>query len=268
MSRKVVGMLSGKCLSLFAGIAAGALVCASAPAQTTQPSADAAVTSTAQLQLRANELLTKSDYANALPLLEKVAQGLSDQPDQLGPVLEEIRVCRKQIKLAAATPAPSPSGQATAPVRVALATPVPANGPPTAEDRKPHPLPVAGQTVDLAIKDLGNFEYDAEKGGGIPDDVKKLDGCHIRTHGFMIPLDQAESIAEFALVPSLFACCFGQPPQIQHTLVVHCPKGKAVSYYPDEIIVEGKLKVDEKKDDGYIISVFEIDASSVKPAPK
>ena len=30
---------------------------------------------------------------------------------------------------------------------------------------------------------------------------------------------------------------------------------------PDEIIVEGTLKVQEKKDDGYIVSIFEMDVS-------
>jgi hypothetical protein len=49
---------------------------------------------------------------------------------------------------------------------------------------------------------------------------------------------------------------------------VHTPKGKSVSYYPDEIVCEGTLKVDEKKDDGYIVSVFEMDVQSVKPAAK
>ena len=44
-------------------------------------------------------------------------------------------------------------------------------------------------------------------------------------------------------MPSLFACCFGQPPQIQHTIVVQCPEGKAVSYFPDEINVEGTAAV-------------------------
>ncbi len=234
-----------------------ALVSGTARAQSTQPSAAGAVasadTSTAQLQLRANELLTKGDYAGALPLLEQVSVALSDQPDQLGPVMEEIRVCKRQIKQAAA-------GGASKPIQLAVVAP---SAPPVdpnqamGEDRKPHPAPVAGQTVDLAIKELGNFEYDAEKGGGIPDDVKKLEGCHIRTHGFMIPLDQAESISEFALVPSLFACCFGQPPQIQHTLVIHCPKGKAVSYFPDELIVEGTLHVSEQKDGGFIVSIFQ-----------
>ena len=84
----------------------------------------------------------------------------------------------------------------------------------------------------------------------------------------MIPMDQATNISQFALVPDLFACCFGQPPQIQHTIVVNCPKGKAVSYYPDEIIVEGTLKVAEKRDEGFVVSLFEVEVSSVKPSAK
>ena len=138
----------------------------------------------------------------------------------------------------------------------------------SAETRKPHAAPKPGEVLEMAIKDLGNFEYDQEHGGNIPTDVRKLNGATIRLRGFMIPMDQAENITQFALVPSLFACCFGQPPQIQHTIVVDCPKGKAVGYCPDEIIVEGKLKVEEKKDDGYIVSIFGLDVQSVKPAPK
>ena len=90
----------------------------------------------------------------------------------------------------------------------------------------------------------------------------------MRLRGFMIPMDQADNITKFALVPDLFACCFGQPPQIQHMVVASCPDGKAVSYSPDEIMVEGKLNVDEKKDDGYIISIFEVSVTSVKSAPR
>ena len=120
----------------------------------------------------------------------------------------------------------------------------------------------------MQIKELGNFDYDADKGGNIPKDVQALSGMRIRLHGFMIPIDQAESITQFALVPSLFACCFGQPPQIQHTIVCKAPAGKAISYYPDELLVEGKLKVEEKKDDGFIVSIFEVDVTSVKPAAK
>jgi hypothetical protein len=135
-------------------------------------------------------------------------------------------------------------------------------------DRIPHPAPKPGDVLEMSIKELGNFEFDAENGSPIPSDVQKLSGATIRLRGYMIPMDQAENISQFALVPSLFACCYGQPPQIQHTIVVNCPKGKAVSYYPDEIIVQGKLNVEEKKDDGFIVSLFEVGAQSVKPAPK
>ena len=95
-----------------------------------------------------------------------------------------------------------------------------------------------------------------------------MSGSKVRLRGFMIPMDQTENITQFALVPSLFACCYGQPPQVQHTVVCETPKGKAVSYFPDEIQVEGTLKVQEKRDEGFIVSVFELNVSSVKPAVK
>jgi hypothetical protein len=221
-------------------------------APTSQPSSATLIN---ELQLRANEDMGKSDYASALPLLQKVEQMLSDQPEQLGPVMEQIRVCRRQMQLAAANPTiPAPQQSVVQAVDGGV--------------RKVHPTPALGELLELPIKELGNFDYDSTTGGNIPDDVKKLDGCKFKTSGFMIPLDQAESISEFALVPSLFACCFGQPPQIQHTIVIHCPKGKAVSYFPDELVVEGTLHVKEIKDGGFIVSIFQMDATSVRAAPQ
>ena len=208
-----------------------------------------------ELQLQANEDMGRSDYAAALPLLQKVSEMLADQPDQLGPVLEQIRVCRHQMLNAAAKPAVSTPTQSV---------PLLVDGGP----RHIHPAPAASDTVEMPIKELGNFDYDATVGGNIPSDVLRMDGCHFKTMGYMIPLDQAESISEFALVPSLFACCFGQPPQIQHTIVVHCPKSKAMSYFPDELVVEGTLHVKEVRDSGFIVSIFQMDASSVRAAPQ
>jgi hypothetical protein len=243
LSIKHVGML------LMSGVVLGLASWASAEA-TTQPAAQVttpAIT-VAELQLRANEAMGKNDYATALPLLQKCEQMLSDQPDAVGPIEEEIRVCQKQIKVAA--------------------KPIQASVIPAGETRTPHVVPPAGQTLDIPIKELGNFDFDADKGGNIPDDVKQLEGVHFRTSGFMIPLDQAESISEFALVPNVFACCFGGPPQIQHTIVVHCPPGKALSYFPDQLTVEGTLHVREDRSGGFIVSIFEMDATSVRPADK
>ena len=67
--------------------------------------------------------------------------------------------------------------------------------------------------------------------------MQALSGAKVKVRGFMIPMDQAENVTQFALVPDLFACCFGQPPQVQHTVIANCPPGKAVSYYPDELVV-------------------------------
>jgi hypothetical protein len=233
-----------------------------ANAQTTKPMAGG--NADAALELRATQAFNKGDYNVALPMLQKLATDIKDQPsqaDKLGMIQEQIRVCEKNqnqpVQVASAVTSvgsSSPAGGVVAPAPAA--------------DRKPHPAVKPGEVLDIAIKDLGNFEFDPENGSPIPDDVKALNGCTVRLHGYMIPMDQAENISKFALVPSLFNCCFGQPPQIQHTIVVTCPKGKAVNYYPDEIIVEGKLTVDVVKDDGFIVGIFSVETTSVKPAPK
>lgn len=213
--------------------------------------------SVSTMELRANEAFNRGQYSLAKELFTKVAERVKDDKKRYGAIQEQIRVCETNIKQnAAALPIPQADQLNAAQVET------------SAEKRKKHPLPKDGETYAVGIKDLGNFDYDADKGGNIPEDIKKLSGKKIRVQGFMIPLDQADNISHFALVPSLFACCFGQPPQIQHQIVVHTPKSKAVGYFPDEIVCEGTLKVDEKKDDGYIVSVFEMDVQSVKPAAK
>ena len=216
-------------------------------------------TADAALELRATQSFNKGDFAVALPMLQKLESDLRNDPnqaDKLAMVQEQIRVCNRSQK----------------PTAVSGGTPVvatAATAPPSVDaDRKPHPAPKPGQVLELAIKDLGNFDYDPEQNTPIPADVKALSGATVKLHGYMVPLDQAENVSKFALVPSLFNCCYGQPPQVQHTIVVTCPKGKAVSYYPDEIVVEGKLKVDVIKDDGFIVGIFAIDTTSVKPAAK
>jgi len=230
--------------ALMLTVAAGSSACA----QTTQPA-------NLPLAYRANQAYNQGRYSIALPLLQELAGTLIDQPEKLGPVEERVRVCKRALD-AASKMQPDPT--------VAVNT-TPAMSP---ETRVAHVIPAPGEVMDMPIKELGNFEYDAEHGGNIPDDVTHLSGFKLRTRGYMIPLDQAENIGEFALVPSLFACCFGQPPQIQHTIVVHLPPGKAISYFPDQLQVEGTLTVQEKKDEGYIVSIFDLDATSVKPAPQ
>jgi hypothetical protein len=228
----------------------GLMISLVAAAPATQPAADGTI------ELRAATAFNSGQYGTALPLLRTLEKQLQNQPDKQGMVREQIRVCVAQLAQTAITGgALSPTDRAPDAV-------------PSAEQRKPHAPPKKGETRDLQIKDLGNFEYDADKGGNIPADVKALSGSSIRLHGFMIPIDQAEKITEFALVPSLFACCFGQPPQVQHTIVCKAPSGKSFAYYPDELIVEGTLLVEEKKDEGFIVSIFQVNVDKMQPATK
>jgi hypothetical protein len=241
-------MMQSKFLLILAGsLLATSAVFANSP--TTSPSA---------LEVRAMEEFNRGQYALALPMLQQAVTEEQSQPDRVNTLQENIRVCQRNLS----APAPAaPQAYTATPAASTVGGSLSAN-------RIPHPKPTPGVVQEMAIKDLGNFDYDADKGGNIPPDVIALNGSKVRLNGYMIPMDQAESITEFALVPSLFSCCFGQPPQIQHTIVVHVPKGKAVSYYPDEISVEGTLTVDEKKEDGFIVSIFEVDTTSVKPAAK
>jgi hypothetical protein len=225
--------------TMFAG--AGFLF-ASVPAiPTTQP-AGANVRPLADLQNEAFRAFENGDYANALPLLKDLSVRLRNTPDQVAPVLEKVRVCEASL-------AKQPIEGVTAP-RVA------------------HVKPAQGEVLELALQKLGNFTYDAEKGGGIPEDVTALTGSTVKLHGFMIPIDQSERVTKFVLVADLFSCCFGQPPQLQHTAVVICPEGKAVQYYPEEINVTGELTVAEVRDEGYVTHIFELKASSIRPVPK
>jgi hypothetical protein len=215
-----------------------------APALSTQPAQS-------PLEIRANTAFTQGHYAEALPLLQELAGTLIEQPDRLGPVEERIRVCKRAI--ASAT---KPGAAATRPV-VDLSA-----------GRTPHSPPAQGQVVDMNITELGNFNFDPNHGGNIPDDVMRLNGVKFRTRGFMIPLDQADQIKEFALVPSLTSSPFGTRPLVQHAIIVHLPPNTAVDYFPNELQVEGTLTVQETKDRGFIVSIFEINATSVKAAPK
>lgn len=227
MRRAITPVLS---LSLLVGATAAFA------SPSTQPASQA-------LDVRAASAFNGGQYLSALPMLQKLAEENVGDADRYGRIQEQIRVCQNAI-------ATGTSGATTQPV---------------GEGRKPIDVPKKGETLEISIKELGNFAYDADKGGNIPDDVKALNGAKLRLTGFMIPMDQADTVTSFAMVPDLFACCFGQPPQIQHTIVATLPKGKSISYFADELLVEGTLRVQEKREDGFIVSVFQLDVTSVKP---
>jgi hypothetical protein len=131
--------------------------------------------------------------------------------------------------------------------------------------RQPHPVPKPGEVRQLTIKQLGNFDYENDK--KIPHDVTGLSGVNIRLSGFMMITNESDHIHQFALVPNLFSCCYGQPPSVQHVVMVTCPKDQPIEFTDELINVEGNLTVKEMKEDGYVTSLFQVVAKKVD-APK
>lgn len=205
---------------------------------------------TRTLTLMASEAFNRGDYAAALPVFKQLAERYRDQPGRLAGIEEQIRFCQRNLVVVA-----PPS---TAPARDI--------DPSTNARRLPHAPPQPGEVRELTIKQLGNFVYPKE-GGNVPEDVQKLNGLQIRTRGFMMPLDQADNVTVFLLAPSRTSCCLNQPPTMQHMILAHAPAGKAVDYCAEEIVVEGKLTVEEKREDGLVYGLFEVQCTSVKMAP-
>ncbi len=208
-------------------------------AQQATPSTQPAKLSLSDLRTKATAAFEASDYVMAMPLLKDLAVRMRNEPEKVAPILEQIRVCEANL------PANTIIEGINAP-------------------RNPHVKPADGQAYEVALQKLGNFQYDPDK-GEIPDDVKALNGIKVRIKGYMQLVSESDNITRFQLVPDRFACCFGQPPQIQHTSMVSCPAGKSVKYFPDMVWVEGTLKVGEQRDEGFVLAIFEVTANSIRP---
>jgi len=119
----------------------------------------------------------------------------------------------------------------------------------------PGSAPADSKYTRLQFDTLKSWTY-IEGKTPIPDFIKKLDGQDIEMVGFMMPLSEVKNITEFILVPSLWGCCYGQPPAVNHVVVVKMPPGQTTQFFNDVIRVRGKFSVGETKQDGYTVSLY------------
>ncbi len=150
---------------------------------------------------------------------------------------------------------PSPSG---APLPTA-----PKPTPPPAPDQ---PLPVeALHPLKLKFEVLGGWTY-VEGKTAIPEDVKKLDGKWVEISGFMLPINEINKMSNFIILQSLWGCCFGQAPAVNHVIVTTMVPGRTVEFYPDPVKVIGKFSVGETREKGYLVSIYRLEAYTVTAA--
>ncbi len=121
---------------------------------------------------------------------------------------------------------------------------------------------IKGVDTLLRFEDVSSWPYqDGLK--SCPEAVRKLDGKKVAMIGFMLPIDQVEHIKEFLLVQSLWACCYGTPPDINGIVRVVMNGDKRTDYQFDPVLVTGTFRVKESREDGYCVDIYQLEAESV-----
>jgi hypothetical protein len=125
--------------------------------------------------------------------------------------------------------------------------------------------PPGGARVDRSTpvlpKELGRPFEDR-----IPEEIRKLDGQKVAILGFMMPLGGTlKALTDFVLVRNMMICCYGVAPQITEWIMVEAEAGKKIPYHRNiPVVVRGVLKIDEEVEEGFVISLFEMDAQDLK----
>lgn len=121
--------------------------------------------------------------------------------------------------------------------------------------------PEAKNPIKIKIKTLGNWQYGKDS---IPEQVRKLDGKWIEISGFMWSNNETQYLDRYILIQSLWGCCFGKAPDMNHFIDVSMEPGKITAFYPDPVKIIGKFSVGEEKDnEGNVLSIYRIQASMV-----
>jgi hypothetical protein len=119
-----------------------------------------------------------------------------------------------------------------------------------------------GRPVELSFEVLKKWTY-VEGKTPIPAFIRAFDGKSVYMTGYMMPLNSVKNIRSFVFVPSLFGCCYGQPPAVNHVVLVNMTEGKTAKYFEDVVRVRGRFHCGEEKMDGELLSLYRIDADEV-----
>ena len=116
----------------------------------------------------------------------------------------------------------------------------------------------AGEWTPAPWPTLKGFPY--EEGATLPPEIKALDGKEVKAWGYLIQLEADQ----YLLVQSLWSCCFGQPPDINEAVVVRTHSD--VSQYESQgAQVYGRFEASESYEEGFVTSLYRLDASHVLP---
>lgn len=117
---------------------------------------------------------------------------------------------------------------------------------------------VPGDWSPAAWPVISGFDY--EEGMELPPPVEELDGKEVMAWGYLLQLEEDQ----FLLVQSLWSCCFGSPPDLHEAIVVRADPD-ARRYEGRGVRVYGRFEASELSEDGYVTSLYRLDAAHVRP---
>lgn len=123
----------------------------------------------------------------------------------------------------------------------------------------------AGQYKLVNLKEMGNFPFNDIS--GTPQDVparfRQLDGQKVLFEGQMyVDYTTAAQVDRFQLVYSIQNCCFNGPPRVQERVFAH--SSRLMPVYTELTKVYGTLHIRVSKENGKVVSLFDMDVERVE----
>lgn len=125
---------------------------------------------------------------------------------------------------------------------------------------------MAEEVQPLSFKLLATAKAPDTGPAVFPEDLKKLEGKHVRLTGFIAPYSDPDNMTKFMLTEAAVGCFFCNPPQENGVVFVRLPaKAKPLNWENDTVTVEGVLHLrgHNKKDEEAEGFLFTVDDAKV-----
>lgn len=120
--------------------------------------------------------------------------------------------------------------------------------------------PISNPDRPLAFEVLTGWAY-TNGLEGMPAPIRALDGQRVTMLGFALPIHEPTGTREFLLVQSLWACCYGTPPDLHGIVRVVLPEGQTLDLTDEPYEIRGVFRVAETREEGYCTDIYRLDAT-------
>ncbi len=111
---------------------------------------------------------------------------------------------------------------------------------------------------EITLEDLRDFKY--REGKRPPKRIRALDGMRVSVSGFMA-LGTPEGVEEYQLISDSCGCDGLDKPN--HFVLVQLTD-ETTTFTPDQLTVTGIFSVGEELEDGFVTSLFRLEAESTE----